>query len=413
MASSRRKIAIVGAGQAGLQLGCGLLDKGYEVVLVQDRTADEIAAGGVMSSQCLFGAALQDERELGLDFWGETAPALGAIDFTVAAQDGSGAKAIAWSGPLDQPARSVDQRLKFPAWMKEFERRGGKLVIRDVCAVDMDCRARDFDLVIVAAGRSAISKLFERDPARSPFAKPQRALALAYVRGMTPRPGGPAISFNVIPGVGEYVAFPALTLGGPCEIMMFEGVIGGPLDCWKDVRTPAEHLATMKALLEAHAPWEAARCRGVELTDDKATLSGAFAPIVRKPIGRLPTGKAVLGMADAVCLNDPITRQGANDASKAAKIYLGAIVAHGERTFDEAFMQATFDAYWAEAQYATSWTIAMLRPPAPQVIELLAAAQTDPDLARRLANGFDDPRDLFPWFVAPDEAEKHAKQLAA
>ena len=413
MASSKRTVAIVGAGEAGLQLGCGLLDKGYEVVLVQDRTVEEIARGRAMSSQCLFGDALRDEAELRLNFWDDVCPALGSIDFAVAATDGSGGKAIAWNGPLDRPAGSVDQRLKFPAWMKEFERRGGKLVIRDVCAVDMDCRARDFDLVVVAAGRGGICKLFERDVARSPFAKPQRALALTYVHGMKPRQDHSAVNFNLIPGVGEYFVFPALTLSGPCDIMVFEGVPGGPMDCWKDVKDPAEHLAQSKKILETFLPWEAERCRAVELTDANGILSGCVAPTVRKPIGRLPTGKTVLGLADVVVLNDPITGQGSNSASKAAKIYLDAILAHGDKPFDEAFMQATFDAYWAYAQYVTGWTNAFLQPPPPHVLNLLGAMQSFPALAKRFVNGFDEPRDLFPWLAVPEEAEKYLHQLAA
>jgi len=33
-----RKIAIVGAGQSGLQLALGLLQKGYEVTVISNRT---------------------------------------------------------------------------------------------------------------------------------------------------------------------------------------------------------------------------------------------------------------------------------------------------------------------------------------------------------------------------------------
>ena len=71
---SNRKITILGGGQAGLQLACGLLQKGYEVKLVQNRTADEIRTGRVMSSQCMFDAALQNERDVGLDFWAQGVP---------------------------------------------------------------------------------------------------------------------------------------------------------------------------------------------------------------------------------------------------------------------------------------------------------------------------------------------------
>ena len=53
-----RRIAIVGAGQSGLQLGLGLLDTGYEVTIVTNRTGDEIRQGKVMSSQCMFSHCL-------------------------------------------------------------------------------------------------------------------------------------------------------------------------------------------------------------------------------------------------------------------------------------------------------------------------------------------------------------------
>ena len=61
-----RKMTILGGGQAGLQLACGLLPKGYEVRLVQNRTAEDIRTGKVMSSQCMFAEALQNERDIGL-----------------------------------------------------------------------------------------------------------------------------------------------------------------------------------------------------------------------------------------------------------------------------------------------------------------------------------------------------------
>ena len=111
--------------------------------------------------------------------------------------------------------------------------------------------------------------------------------------------------------------------------------------------------------------------------------------------------------------NDPITGQGSNNASKCAKIYLDAIVSQGASPFDEAWMQATFDRYWAYAQYVTGWTNALLRPPPPHVLNIMGAAQSLPPLARRIANGFDEPLDLFPWFAVPEEADKYLKSLTA
>lgn len=408
-----RKITIIGGGQAGLQLACGLLSKGYKVELVQNRTAEEIRSGKVMSSQCMFGQALENEREIGLDFWAQECPTVDSINFAVPAPDGSGQKAVEWNGLLERPAQSVDQRTKYPVWLQEFERRGGKLDIREATVADLDRYAAASDLTIVAAGKGEITKLFERDAEKSPFDKPQRILALTYVHGMVPRPGHSAAHFNLIPAVGEYFVFPALTHSGPCHIMVFEGIPGGPMDCWQDITSPSQHLERSKWILDTFLPWEAERCHGIELTDANGILTGAIAPTVRKPIGRLPSGKAVLGLADAVCLNDPITGQGSNNASKAAKIYLDAIVAHDDRPFDEAFMQATFDRYWNYAQFVVGWTNALLQPPPPHVLKIMDTAQSCPALAKRIANGFDDPLDLFPWFAVPEEADRYLAQIVA
>lgn len=410
---SKRRITIVGGGQSGLQLGCGLLDHGYEVEIVQNRTAEDIRTGKVLSSQCMFDRALENERELGLNFWEKDCPTVDSINFVVPAPDAPGQKAIEWNGRLDRYAQAVDQRVKIPGWMAEFERRGGQLTIHEATIDDLEAYAKASDLVIVAAGKGDIAKLFERDAEKSPYDKPQRALALTYVKGMVPRPGHSAVCFNLIPGVGEYFVFPSLTTSGPCEIMVLEGIPGGPMDCWKDVRSPEEHLAKSKWILDTFLPWEAERCRNIELTDDNGILSGAFAPTVRKPIGRLPSGAIVLGMADAVCLNDPITGQGSNNASKAAKAYMEAILAHGDRPYDAAFMQATFDKYWAYAQYVVGWTNALLQPPPPHVLQIMGSAQAYPELARRIANGFDNPVDLFPWFAVPEEADAYLQKLAA
>jgi hypothetical protein len=412
MGAAKRMITIVGGGQSGLQLGNGLLASGYDVRVVQDRSADEIRTGKVLSSQCMFDKALGHERALGLNFWDDTCPTVDSINFTVPTPDGSGNKAIDWNGLLDKPAQSVDQRVKIPRWMRELEKRGGSIDYKSAGIADLDAYAASSDLVIVAAGKGEITKLFERDAEKSQFDAPQRALALTYVKGLTPRPQHSAVAFNLIPGVGEYFVFPALTTTGPCEIMVFEGVPGGPMDCWSSVASPAEHLAKSKWILDTFLPWEGARAKHAELTDSNGILSGTFAPTVRKPIGRLPSGKSVLGMADAVVLNDPITGQGSNNASKCAKIYLDAILAHGDKPFDAAFMQTTFDTYWDYAQYVTGWTNALLLPPPPHVLNIMRAAQGYPVLAKRIANGFNEPLDYFPWFAVPEEANRYLKSLA-
>ncbi|MFB7514003.1 styrene monooxygenase/indole monooxygenase family protein [Streptomyces sp. NPDC056144] len=406
-----RKILIVGAGQSGLQLALGLQSQGYEVTLMSNRTADEIRSGRVMSTQCMFDTALQHERDLGLNFWESQAPRTEGVGVSVAAPDTS--RAIDWVGRLRGYAQSVDQRVKMAGWLDTFAQRGGQLVIHGAAVGDLDYFSRSYDLVLVAAGKGELVSMFGRDAARSPYAEPQRALAVAYVHGLGPRPEHPefdAVRCNLVPGVGELFVMPTLTLGGRADILFWEGIPGGPLDVFQGVKDPSDHLALTLELMEKFTPWEYARATKVELTDAGATLAGRYAPTVRNPIGRLPGGGLVLGVADVVVANDPITGQGANSAAKCAATYLAAIVEHGDKPFDEAWMQATFDRYWATARHATTWTNAMLGAPPEHVLQLIGAAGELQPVADRFANGFDDPSDFENFFFDP---EKTAAYLAS
>ncbi|MCW4465303.1 FAD-binding oxidoreductase [Glutamicibacter sp. MNS18] len=406
-----RTITIVGAGQSGLQLGIGLLGAGYEVNLISNRTPDQIRNGAIASSQCMFDQALGHERALGLDLWPDAPPVEG-ISFTVAPPDAPGVKAVSWAHRLDAPAQSIDQRVKFPAFMEVFSARGGNLVFEDAGIAELERYSRDSDLVIVAAGKGEIAQLFQRDDQRSHYSSPQRALALTYVNGMRPREEYSAVNFNLIPGVGEYFVFPALTVTGPCEIMVFEGIPGSEMDSWKGL-APAEHLENSLRILKRYLPWEAERCTEVELTDASGVLQGRFPPTVRHPLATLPSGRTVLGMADVVVLNDPITGQGSNNAAKCAAAYLRGILAHEDAPYTDDFKQGLFEDYWAYAKHVAAWTNAMLAPPAPHALQLLGTAQENPQVARRFANGFDYPPDFASWFMSPEAAKSYLESFTA
>ena len=407
------KHTIIGGGQSGLQLGIGLLKAGHQVRVVQNRTAEEIEKGKVLSSQCMFSNAVQHERDLGIDFWSTTCPPVQGINFIVPNPDGSGTRLIDWAGRLDDDAYSVDQRVKIPRWMEEFQRLGGQMVIKDAGIPEIEAYAREDDLVIVASGKGQVGQMFARDAQKSAYDKPMRALALTYVKGMTPRQPHSAVEFNLIPGVGDYFVFPALTTTGPCEIMVFEGIPGGPMDCWADVKTPEQHLEKSLWILKTFLPWEYERSRNCTLTDDNGILVGRFAPTIRHPVATLPSGRKVLGLGDAVCLNDPITGQGSNNAAKAAAVYLKRILENGDKPFDAAWMQGTFDEFWDYAQWVVTWTNMLLMPPPPFILDIMGNAQGLPKLAHRMANGFDDPRDFFPWFADPNAAASYLAELKA
>lgn len=167
-----RKILIVGAGQAGLQLALGLLNHGqYEVTVMSQRTAEEIRAGSVLSTQCMFAAALAMEHNaIGADLWTpqKTGHRIDGIGVSVpGASDGG--PAINWLGHLTGYAQSIDQRLKMSTLLDLVAKSGGNVVIHPATNSDLDHLAGLYDLVVVAAGKGDVVALFDRDSARSPL----------------------------------------------------------------------------------------------------------------------------------------------------------------------------------------------------------------------------------------------------
>jgi flavin reductase (DIM6/NTAB) family NADH-FMN oxidoreductase RutF len=406
-----RRIAVVGAGPAGTALAVGLLQRGFDVTLVSDRTAEEIRTGSVMSSQVTFESALEVERGLGVSGLFPPAPAIERFSYDTVRGDGSRA---AFTTTFSSPARSIDQRLRVPLLLDEVERLGGKVVILSARVEDVETLAGDHDLVVVSTGRGGLTSLFELDAERTPYAGAQRVAALTYLRGVSRDPAGPGLRYHSVEGVGECFTCPGLTTTGECDIFVVEGVPGGPLDRWDDVADGDAHVARLRDLLTAHFPTEAERVGpDARLVDDRARLCGRIAPAVRRPVGRLPSGAAVLGMADVVVLNDPLTSQGSNNAIKSASFYLEAIAGH-TGAFDAAWMQRTFDNFWRGwAQWASAWTNSWLQPASAHQRQVVDAAAEHPGVAALIAAGFDDARLFSPWWFSPEAAQRFLDEQVA
>jgi hypothetical protein len=412
-----REVTIVGAGQSGLMVACGLIQKDYKVNLVSNRTADEIRKGRILSSQGMMNPAIQAERDLGLRFWEDECPYWEGLQFTIVAPDLS--RAISFNRPTPGQWESLDQRIKMSGWMEKFVEWGGNLIIEEADIVSLEKYAAQSDLVLVASGKGEIGNLFERDAEKSPYDKPMRALALTYVFGMDriapvtndmePFHG---LTWYGYPEVGEYFTTRTLTTSGLCDVMIFEGVPDGPMDCWHDIKTPEAHLEKSMWILSKYFPWEAERCKNVELTDDNGILTGRFPPTVRKPIGTLPSGTRVMGIGDTVCLNDPVTGQGANNAAKCGKIVYDRIVKHADAAFDASWMQSVFDEYWNKAKHVTKWTNSLLEVPPDGAFMVLTAAQNNTRIADHIFKGFDDAELYEPWFYDVKAAEDFIAKMS-
>ncbi|HYH97007.1 styrene monooxygenase/indole monooxygenase family protein [Hyalangium sp.] len=393
-------IAIVGAGQAGLFLGFGLLEDGHEVTLFSDQTHDAILNGRVPSGMGLFEDAVKKEAALGLTFWEEVMTLGEGAVLQMINPDGSVWLQI--TPPVPRPHRGVDQRLKNSRWMQELERRGATVRIVPLASPgDLDAQVAGFDLVLVATGKGPFSQLFARDPQRSPFDRPPRHIIGLHVKNFRPevRTG----TIRLLPGVGEFVHTPFYSrenLQG--RFLLIEGIPGGPLDGFPRELSGRELLEAVQQTLRALIPGQLEDLKEAELISEQCWLRGSITPTVRHPVSRLASGRSVLGLGDAVTAHDPLAAQGGNNATHMADFYRSRIREHTGRTFTAEWMQQTFDDFWhAYGQYAMGVTAGLLMPPAPHQQAVLASAHQVPAVAAALIDGLFDPRTLFPWFVDP------------
>jgi len=407
-----RKILIVGAGQAGLQLALSLQAEGYDVTVMSARTADEIRNGWPTSTQGMFWPALDREREYKLNLWDEVATPLDGISAALA--PAPGVQAFSFYGKWDRPGNSVDQRVKMPAWLELFEARGGRVIYHPATTSDLPGLVPLYDLTVIAAGKGEIVELFDRDLSRAKHDKPDRHLAAIYLNGVaTPADmGGSRVRVNIAPGEVETFAIPAYSHGGACDVMLVEAIPGGPWDIFADRPAPGEHLRRLKALLTRYFPWEGELYARAEPADARASLVGGFPTTVRRPYAEVAPGSYVLGIADVVVLCDPIAGQGANNAAHAAGIYAKSILERGNARFDPAWMQATFDAFWAQVADSVMWTEMMLQPLPEHVQQFLGAASQFPEVARTFAKFFPYPATLHDYLTDPAKTAAYLESVA-
>lgn len=409
-----RKIGIIGAGQGSMVLACLLLRHGgYDVTIYSDKTSEQIKNGFITSSQALFPSALAIERQAGLNCYEDIAPCNTGVAFHQI-DPVYRTPVVSWQGKLKHYFQAVDQRMKFSKWLDVFQKQGGHLVTQAVTPASLSVLSTQHDLLIGATGKGAFSTLFKRNEARSMFSKPMRKLGLIYVKGLTGGSNPNGVTANFVPGVGEYFIMPGLTLSGDCHMMLFEGVPGAAFDCWDDIKTPTSMLEKAQQLLKEYIPTEYERTiHGITISDEKAMLKGCYTPAVRHPVISLENGRSLLGLGDAVVLNDPVTGQGGNNATKAAQIYFNEIISRKDADFDVSWMQATFEKYWDYVAFPTMWTNSNLMEPMPHIQYLLSQASLYPELANKLAKAFDNPNKLASWTKDKSEIEKVVKLVAA
>ena len=402
---TKKTIAIVGAGQAGLQLGMSLLGQpDCEVIIYSDRTAEEVATGSLMATAILFQGKREIERELGLDFWTDQGKEVPGIEIEV--RDEAANLALSFDAPFrDGPGMAVDFRLKFPEWMREYERRGGKLVIQKTGTEELERLAAENDLVVVAAGKGPLSKVFERDADRSPpYSAPMRHIAAVIVDRDLELEN---MAISIVPGGAEVVLLPILGPTGKrsTAILVFSQKDTVFMEQYAEIETGANVLGMCIDCAQRFLPKYAAGLHGAELADERSHLHGAFTPVVKKPVGRLPSGAIVMGASDCLTLVDPICGNGLNNAAVMSKILARRIAEH-DGSFDEDWMNASFDEFWEYGKSVYVFMRALLEQPT-HFADALGPASQSKELAADIINGYPDPVGFAEWMANERAARSH------
>lgn len=406
-----KRIGIVGAGTAGLQLGLYLRRHGIDVTIVTDRTAERVAGSRLPNTVAHHAVTVERERELGVDHWPVEEVGYAGHDYHV-----GGPEPLRFHGDYHAPSRAVDYRLYLPRLMADFADRGGRLECRTVRHDDVPALAARFDLLVVCTGKGPFGQMFGRIRAESPYDRPQRALCVGVFTGVAQQQRR-SVVWSASPGAGELIEIPFLTAGGMATALVFENHFGGELEVL--ARTPYEEdprafRALVLAALRTHHPLTAERVDPVAFdlaNGPRDLLQGAVTPTVRRSHIVLDDGTLAVSLGDVKATVDPVLGQGGNLASYGAWVLGEEIVA--QDVYDERFVEHVERRRDDRVLAASRWTNLMLealRTRPPEFAAVFTALARTPALADRFTDGFNFPERQWDRFATP---ERTAAWIAA
>lgn len=398
-----KRIGIIGAGTAGLQLGLFLRRHGIDATIYTDRTAEAYAAGRLPNTVAHHAVTVDRERKLGVDHWPTEDYGYFGHHYYV------GGPAPMWFyGDYHAPSRAVDYRIYYPRLMEDFTERGGTIEFRTLTEDDIASLEAGHDLIVVCTGKGTFGTMFPRDPEHSPYDKPQRALCVGVFKGIEQQPRR-AVVWAASPKHGEMIEIPYLTFGGMASALVFENHIGGDLEVLTHTKyedDPRAFRSLMLEKLRVHYPKTMERVDEAEFDVANSPLDilqGGVVPVVRKTSAVLPGGTVAIALGDLAATVDPVLGQGANMASHAAWILGEEIVA--QDVFDARFVEVVDARRRDRVLAASRWTNFMLGALGalpPEFQAFLGTVSQSRALADEFTDNFNFPEKQWDVFAHPD-----------
>lgn len=398
-----KKIAIIGAGTAGLHLGLHLRSTGVDVTIFTDKRPDEYAGLRLLNTVAHHYVTVERETALGANHWpSETYGYIGHNYYI------GGPKPLRFYGSLGRPSRAVDYRMYQPRLMEDFLERGGKIEYREITHDDVPEISARYDLLVVCTGKGPFGHMFKHQPVHSPFDRPQRALCVGLFKGITetaPR----SVTMYFSPGAGEMIEIPTLTFGGMAAALVIENHIGSDLEILAKVKyedDPKAFIALLLGKLRQHYPTCAERIDEKEFdlaNSPRDLLQGGVTPTVRGGHVVLDNGRLAIALGDVHAVVDPVLGQGANMASYAAVILGEEIVA--QDVYDQRFVERFEERRTDRVICGTRWTNFMLEhlgALSPDLLHYIGALSQNPALADEFTENFNYPERQWDCFASPE-----------
>ena len=397
-----KRIAIVGAGTAGLHLGLYLQQKGGQSTIFTDKKIEDYPNVRLLNTVAHHAVTVAREDDLGVNHW----PDAGYFGHYFIGMPGS---PVEFYGDLTSgPSRAVDYRIYLPTLMTDFQDRGGRLDYRAISVADLTELSAEYDLVVIGTGAGGLGQLFARDERSSPFSEPQRHLCVGLFNGIAEQDTR-AVTFGISPGAGEMIEIPTVTFGGDATALLFENHPGSDLEVLAHTRyddNPRAFLDLVLDKLRTHYPITARRVNEDEFdlaNSPLDVLQGSVTPTVRHGHIKLATGATALLHGDAHATVDPVLGQGGNMASYAAHV-LGQQIMSTD-AFDDDFF-AHVDARRANrvlgASRCTNFMLTALNTLPDAFTQFLGAVAQNRGLADKFTDNFNYPEKQWDLLSNPD-----------